>query len=275
MAPMNDLSNNKPRPQRGTAPGPKWQVGEIAFLKPASDFTVTEQIELLETGRVRDNATGHPVIILGRSDDSRYFLVTTVSAYGSGIDNDYLPPWEQRVHSHKDVRSFRSFEGSAKPDDKFPHLRLADNKMWPKPKTSWVYIQTPTLVSASVLIYYTKSRCRLRMAPESLHDLLGHMEAKSHLYRKLKAEISGVADPLARKCTDKSCGWGKKEQVSRAKISGRKYTNNINRNRREVPRGTTSGAPKSRTEVTSGRPNLSNLSKVAGWSHGNRFATLS
>ncbi|KAJ8124722.1 hypothetical protein O1611_g8917 [Lasiodiplodia mahajangana] len=102
MAAMNEPSNNKQRPRKFPAAGPKWQVGEVAFLKPASEFTEIERKELLETGRVRHNATGHPVIILDRSEDSPYFLVTTVSAYGSGQDNNYLPPWEQRAHSHKD-----------------------------------------------------------------------------------------------------------------------------------------------------------------------------
>ncbi|KAI1124551.1 hypothetical protein F5Y10DRAFT_284969 [Nemania abortiva] len=274
MAPVNGPSGNtNRRSQQHLAtrptPNPRWQVGEIAFLKPASEFTESECIELLDTGRVPPNATGHPVIILDRSEDSRYFIVTTVSAYGSSEDNNHLPPWEQRTHSKKDINSFRAFEGSAKPNNKFQHLRLADNKSWPKPKTSWVYIQRPSLVPASALIYYTKSRYRLQMTTDSLQDLLGHMEAESGCFRKLKKEITGKAD-----LKEKKGGAGGKRRV----LEGRKHhikhqrsTNKANRSPKEVPLKTIPAATKSPAKMTSGRAKPSSISKIAG---GNPFALL-
>ncbi|KAI0518096.1 hypothetical protein F5B22DRAFT_645347 [Xylaria bambusicola] len=157
-----------------------WQIGDIAFLKPYEQFNETEH---LDSGRVHSKATNHPVIILDRSSDMRRFTVTTVSAYSSGEDNDYLPPWEQACHRMKDINSFRAFYGSQKPNGNSRHLHLADGKMWPKPKTSWVYIHHWSVVPASVLIQYDKPRCQLRMAPESLQDLLADMNTKSHDYQ--------------------------------------------------------------------------------------------
>ncbi|KAI0553908.1 hypothetical protein F4679DRAFT_580078 [Xylaria curta] len=171
MASTKEQSNATQQLQRipaGPKSMPHWQTGDIAFLKWAETFSQTEQVELLQTRRVPTRATGHPVIILACSNDSRYYIVTTVSAYGSGDYNNCLPPWEQSVHKRKNINAFCAFEGSAWPNDKFEPLRLADNKQWPKVETSWVYIYNPYLVPATTLIHYTKSKSQLRMEPRSL-----------------------------------------------------------------------------------------------------------
>ncbi|KAI1310715.1 hypothetical protein F5Y03DRAFT_392163 [Xylaria venustula] len=160
-------------------PKPDWQPGDIAFLKKAEEFSAAEQNEVLERGGVHIGATGHPVIILGRSNDSRGYTVTTVSAYKSGEENDYLPPWKQAIHYKKDADGFRAFEGSARPNNKFQHLYLEGGKLWPKPKTSWVYIHTRYTVPPSTLVRYNKTKSQLRMTRESLQDLLRHIHTTS------------------------------------------------------------------------------------------------
>ncbi|KAI0966179.1 hypothetical protein F4678DRAFT_484405 [Xylaria arbuscula] len=160
-------------------PIPDWQPGDIAFLKKAEDFSAAEKKEVLKRGSIHDGATGHPVIILGRSDDSQSYTVTTVSAYKSGEENHYLPPWKQAVHKKKDIDGFRAFQGPARPNNKFQNLYLEGGKLWPKPKTSWVYIHTRYTVPASTLITYNKTKCQLRMTPASLQDLLSHIYTKS------------------------------------------------------------------------------------------------
>ncbi|KAI3320316.1 hypothetical protein HD806DRAFT_547510 [Xylariaceae sp. AK1471] len=185
-------------PLSSRSPARSWQVGEVAFLKKADEFSQTERAELLASGRVHSRATGHPVIVLDRSADSKYYIITTVSAYSSGEDNNYLPPWKQAAHRRKNPNSFRAFVGSASPNG-IKHLRLADNKQWPKPKTSWVYIQNPFLVPSSTLITYTKSRHQLRMAPDSLQDLLGVMDSKCLQYQQQKIELKlkgGCSGPV-------------------------------------------------------------------------------
>ncbi|KAI0449895.1 hypothetical protein F5B21DRAFT_519633 [Xylaria acuta] len=225
MASMTAQSNANQQPQQRAPTGPKpmahWQIGDIAFLKSADNFSDTERAELLESRRVHTNATGHPVIILARSNDSRYYIVTTVSAYASGEYNNYLPPWEQRAHQRKDIDGFRAFEGSARPNNKFEPLRLADNKRWPKVETSWVYIHHPCLVPVTTLLRYTKSRSQLRMEPKSLQDLLGHMEAKCWKFREQKAEIMAKRTPNLPTARNPQQSWRRddKENVRGPVIS--------------------------------------------------------
>ncbi|TGJ79088.1 hypothetical protein E0Z10_g9676 [Xylaria hypoxylon] len=199
MAPMNARSNTNQRPRQCAStsprPTPHWQLGDIAFLKHAERFSQTERTELLESGRVYSGATGHPVIILDRSDDSQHYIVMTVSAYASSEYNDYLPPWKQGFHARKDINGFRAFEGSARPNNNKQHLRLADGKTWPKVKTSWVYIYHHILVPASTLINYDKSRSQLRMAPESLQDLVNHIQGRSWRFREQKSTMNTRMEP--------------------------------------------------------------------------------
>ncbi|KAH8163566.1 hypothetical protein CIB48_g4698 [Xylaria polymorpha] len=194
MASIRGQANTYQRPQRrrpaNRTSTPCWQTGDVAFLKQAEAFNETERRELLDSRRVPTNATGHPVIILAKSDDSRYYIVTTVSAYKSGEDNNFLPPWKQEFHKRKDIGGFRAFEGSERPNKNFEFLRLADGKKWPKEKTSWVYIHNPSLVPVTTLLRYTKPRTDLRMEPASLQDLLGHMEAKSRKFCEQKVEMA-------------------------------------------------------------------------------------
>ncbi|KAI0872603.1 hypothetical protein GGS24DRAFT_502664 [Hypoxylon argillaceum] len=295
MAPFNKRPNGSQRPHQygpaKTRPTSPWSLGDIAFLKAASGFTQTERIELLDTNRVHSSATCHPVIILDRSDDSEYYIVTTVSAYSSSEADNYLPPWKQAAHRRKDINSFRAFEGSATPNNGHQHLRLADNKRWPKVETSWVYIQRPYLVPVSTLIHYNKCQCRLRMDPESLQDLLGHMKAKSWAFRKLETEIRNTREVgyPPRKNSEQIWGQDNKEQVSQAINHIFKLTNLTNRNHPMSP-GKVTRDP---TKMASWRTGLSDSTAVAAkatssikkvigrpqgqfqsWNHGNRYAGL-
>ncbi|KAI1436443.1 hypothetical protein GGR50DRAFT_235860 [Xylaria sp. CBS 124048] len=181
---------------RSPLPPPQWNTGDIAFLKPSDMFSCEERAELIDTRRLPLKALTHPVIILDKSSDSKDYMVTTVSAYSSGPDNNFLAPWKQIHHRRKDANSFRAFEGSEKPKgNNFQYLNLADSKQWPKRKTSWVNAQSVYLVPASVLVRYDKSPCQLRMDPASLQDLLSHMGSASRKFQDLKEKLSkGKAD---------------------------------------------------------------------------------
>ncbi|KAI1632874.1 hypothetical protein F4809DRAFT_625772 [Biscogniauxia mediterranea] len=161
----------------------QWETGEIAFLRDAYEFNATDHEALLATKYLHVNATCHPVIILAHSDDYGHYLITTISAYGSNRSNGFTPPWRQRWHQQKSVDGFRAFEGSERPNKEFPYLRLADGRSCPKVRASWVYIHHTFIVPASTLKIFDKSPHRLRMAPESLTDLLEHMKAKGRMYR--------------------------------------------------------------------------------------------
>ncbi|TRX95524.1 hypothetical protein FHL15_003482 [Xylaria flabelliformis] len=215
---QSNVNQTRQRVPAGPRPMPRWQIGDIAFLKWADAFSRTERTELLESRRVPTGATGHPVIILASSSDSRYYIVTTVSAYGSGDYNYNLPPWEQSVHMRKNKNAFRAFEGSARPNDRFEPLRLANNKQWPKVETSWVYIYSSYLVPATTLIHYTKSESGLRMEPTSLQDLLGHMEAKCWKFCAQKAEITAKRTPNQPIARSPQQIWRREEKGSVFKL---------------------------------------------------------
>ncbi|KAF2967951.1 hypothetical protein GQX73_g5601 [Xylaria multiplex] len=253
MAVMNRRSNIKQQPQQCASV--RWQLGDIAFLKSAEGFCQIEREELLESGRVHSSATGHPVIILDRSKDGQYYIVTTVSAYGSGEHNKYLPPWGQSSHKRKDINGFRAFEGSARPNDEYQHLRLANGKLWPKFRTSWVYIHSLLLVPASTLIEYDKPRCQLRMAPESLQDLLSHVQAKERRFREQKAKMDAETVPVAK---SSQINWRRdgKEQVSQAPQSPVKTNDMVNRNHQQLSSQITIVPSKSCSNATLGRIGL-------------------
>ncbi|KAI1440503.1 hypothetical protein F5Y02DRAFT_432185 [Annulohypoxylon stygium] len=152
-----------------------WKDGEIAFLKDVQEFDLDEYSTLIETGYLHMKATRHPVIILEHSSDYKHFLVATVSAYSSGKENNYLPPWRQYNHKCKHRENFRAFSGSEKPLPYQNHLELADGGCFPKPETSWVYMPATFVVPASVLKEFDKTPTRLRMTQESLRELLYDM----------------------------------------------------------------------------------------------------
>ncbi|KAI0594701.1 hypothetical protein F4775DRAFT_605987 [Biscogniauxia sp. FL1348] len=189
----------------------QWEDGEIAFLRDVYEFNAADYESLIATRYLHINTTCHPVIILAHSEDYEHYLVTTISAYGSNQSNGYVPPWRQRWHQKKYVDGFRAFEGSERPNKKFPLLRLADGKYCPKIRTSWVYIHHTFVVPATTLKIFDKSPYRLRMAPESLTDLLEQMKSQSHMYqtesidpRLQPSGASNIVPRLARSTMEKS-----------------------------------------------------------------------
>ncbi|KAI8959330.1 hypothetical protein F5Y11DRAFT_350593 [Daldinia sp. FL1419] len=162
-----------------------WQDGSIAYLKHHSELSDELYHTLIVSGYVNQAATGHPVIILERSEDCRFYLVTTISAYSSGPFNNYLPPWKQFYHRRKHRGSFRAFIGSARPDRRRPYLQLEGGATLPKPQTSWVYTRNPFVVPSSALRIFDKVQGVLegtvaRMTRSSLEDLLGHFREDSN-----------------------------------------------------------------------------------------------
>lgn len=169
------MPQQTPRPHGRQPTNPNWKHGNIAFFKDVEEFNRTEYDALIKSGYLREKATKHPVIILEYTEDLKYFLVTTVSAYGSGPLNGNLPPWEQPYHCRKCHDRFRAFAGSRKPNSDRKHLELANGEQFPKPETSWVDAANCFVVPASTLKYFTKVKSRLTMTRESLDDLLSHM----------------------------------------------------------------------------------------------------
>ncbi|KAI0849704.1 hypothetical protein F5Y00DRAFT_261149 [Daldinia vernicosa] len=156
-----------------------WQDGDIAFLKSHYEFSKEVNHGLINTNYLPQKATNHPVIILEHSEDSKYYLVTTISAYHSGPENNYLPPWRQQRHRNKDRYDFRAFKGSVTPDHRREFLRLEGGCLLPKPKTSWVYTRGAFVVPSSTLKEFDKfdkSQGAPRMTKKSLNDLLEHIK---------------------------------------------------------------------------------------------------
>jgi hypothetical protein len=109
-------------------------------------------------------------------------LITTVSAYSSSAANRFLPPWRQFYHRDKNPEDFRSFLGSDVVSEQYPPLRLRPGDRFPKPQTSWVWVQSAWVVPQHLLGRFTKvpghaHGTKLRMLPESLENLCGHMAA--------------------------------------------------------------------------------------------------
>ncbi|KAH6645912.1 hypothetical protein BKA67DRAFT_663790 [Truncatella angustata] len=157
------------------------QPGEIVFLKKDQYLSGQDHECLVKSGHVPERATGHPVIVLSHDPDSTHAVVTTISAYSSSEYNNYLAPWKQRVHSTKNWRDFRAFQGSERPSDQQPHLQLKGGKLMPKPEVSWVYAQCAFVVPITALGHYDKSPTRLCMTQQSLKDLRDHMIKFVHI----------------------------------------------------------------------------------------------
>ncbi|ORY56899.1 uncharacterized protein BCR38DRAFT_490346 [Pseudomassariella vexata] len=157
---------------RGPAVRNDWQDGDIAFLRPISEFTQSEYDEHIKIGNLHLGAAGHPVVILRRPRNSKYAVVTTVSAYASDASNGYLAPWKQNKHQNRCSKyDFRSFVGSERSDPERPYLKLEGDKLMPKEKTSWVCLQSIHLVRLTTLKTFTRPKSHLRMAEKSLRDL--------------------------------------------------------------------------------------------------------
>ncbi|KAK3687742.1 hypothetical protein B0T22DRAFT_350506, partial [Podospora appendiculata] len=173
-----------------------WQEGDIAFLKPDDSFTEEEHRELIQAkpghkhGYIPARACGHPVIVLHRmSENSTHILITPVSAYSSGEENNYLPPWRQEYHKWKTPDDFRSFFGCERSSERYPYLYLEDGQSMPKPKASWLYIQSVWCVPLTVIGRFTKTRELLRVRNDSLVNLRQQMAEKAKRWRECLADL--------------------------------------------------------------------------------------
>ncbi|KAJ4424225.1 hypothetical protein N0V82_001091 [Gnomoniopsis sp. IMI 355080] len=146
-----------------------WQQGDVAFLRHYDTFSREDYANLIASGYLAKGATVHPAIILAVFHGKA--IVTTISAY-STEESNLIAPWEQKWHRSKSRDHFWAFEGTARPNNKHPALRLADpNMKMPKPKASWVYAQHFFCVPFSVLGWFNKSPTLLRVHPESIRQL--------------------------------------------------------------------------------------------------------
>ncbi|KAK3319008.1 hypothetical protein B0H66DRAFT_533511 [Apodospora peruviana] len=182
--------------EKSPAGGHNWLEGEIAFLKPYDQFnqedleTLIQPCEGKKYGYLPPKATGHPVIILRRlSETSTHVLVVPVSAYRSDASNNFLPPWKQRFHECKRPEDFRAFGTCERPNNQYPPLFLENNLQMPKPRASWVWVQSGWVVPLTVIGYFDKSNEILRMRANSLADLRAHMRAKCKRWKECEWKL--------------------------------------------------------------------------------------
>ncbi|KAH8903408.1 hypothetical protein BR93DRAFT_864049, partial [Coniochaeta sp. PMI_546] len=149
-----------------------WQEGDIAFLKDWKQYISHDYDELIGSGYIHPGATNHPCIILKKLPEGRV-VITTVSAYGSGVHNHHAAPWLEKRCYARDERLFRSFEGSQCGGNGLKPLQLIPGQTMPKPKTSWLNIRNVYNVPLAVIGRFTKPRnwVLLKMAPSSLANL--------------------------------------------------------------------------------------------------------
>jgi hypothetical protein len=121
-------------------------------------------------------------------------LITTVSAYGSGPENDYLAPWNQDRHYGKARVDFRSFAGSERPTPQFPPLFLRSGEAMRKPHASWVYIQRAWVVPTTVLGRFDSVTGAdvVGLTPDSLNDLRTHMAARCRAWPSCQRRLLAV-----------------------------------------------------------------------------------
>ncbi|KAI1843028.1 hypothetical protein JX266_010717 [Neoarthrinium moseri] len=262
------------KPSFDSAQAFKWETGDIALLKSAHHFDDTDYHCLVNSGYIPKTALGNPVIILSRkSDDATHAVVISVSAYGSGYYNNYLPPWKQTCHSGKRQNDFRAFDGSECPNERST-LYLENGDLLPKPQASWVYIQTPFVVPITTLGKFNKGNRRLRMTEESRVDLWTHMKHKTAGLnkilndRRLQQTLSTSRPTQKRKATSTAISY-KLDPVKRRKVQPESQTSssiafkqttgnkavNTNNSRSAVVART----PARPAQAASGRPRRSNF----------------
>lgn len=162
MSPHTSQSSRVSRPQI------KWQQGVIAFLRHYDTYSPKDYADLISSGYLAKEATVHPVILLAVLNDKA--IITTISAFRTE-ENQSLAPWQQKWHQSKNRDHFRAFEGTPRPNNKYPALRLANSGMrLPKPEASWVYAKSFVCVPFSVLGWFNKSPALLRVHPDSLRQ---------------------------------------------------------------------------------------------------------
>ena len=179
--------------QAGGANNP-WQDGDIAFLKSCEYFLPEDHQDLIASGYLHPKATSHPVIILqagaGRA------IVTTVTAFSSGPQTNFCPPWRMRVHQDKRLDDFHAFFGTElPPNSRHAHLKLSDSEgKMNKPQASWVYIKHFFTVPYTVLLRWNRVPQQLRVSEESLVQLRADIEWKySSQLRKARSGLTACS----------------------------------------------------------------------------------
>ncbi|KAG6363386.1 hypothetical protein INS49_008485 [Diaporthe citri] len=170
-----------------------WQDGEIAFLKGSEHFSAKDYQDLIASGHLHPKAARHPVIILTAGPGRA--IVTTVTAFNSGPQNNFLPPWRMLAHQEKNLDDYHAFIGTKlPPQSPNAHLKLSDSaaKM-NKPRASWVYIKHLYTVPYTVLLRWDKVIQQLRVSEGSLAQLRADIERNYGVY-SISQDISGPSD---------------------------------------------------------------------------------
>ncbi|ROV99953.1 hypothetical protein VMCG_06262 [Cytospora schulzeri] len=171
-----------------------WQDGDVAFLKTSNAFNLRDYDDLIGSRYMHEKATCHPVIILKAASGGA--IVTPVTAFSSGTENNFLPPWQQKYHRRKCLDDFRAFVGTRRPNNKHASLKLADPKMqMPKPQASWVYLGHFWAVPYSVLGWFNKAPSLLQVSKDSLAQL--RQDIKQKYESQLRDALDRLGEPPA------------------------------------------------------------------------------
>ncbi|KAK1834262.1 hypothetical protein QBC39DRAFT_252799 [Podospora conica] len=179
-------------PPNGRVPKGGWKEGHIAFLRTSDSYSNEDYDSLIRSGYIAEMATCHPVIVLGVTRG--HMMITPVSAYHAEF-RGMKAPWKQSWHLKE--QSFRAFDGSEQPRTGYPALQLHPGMAMPKPKESWVNVQSVWVVPRTVIGKFTKVPDFLRMTKESFDSLRRHMELDGPAYRKAKLRLNPPSPPAA------------------------------------------------------------------------------
>lgn len=170
---MHRHSSHQPGAARRT-----WKDGDIAFLKNYENFREKDHRDLIASGYLHQGATNHPVIILQAGPGRA--IVTTVTAFNSGAETNFCPPWRMPAHQHKYLDDFHAFTGTElPPNSSHAHLQLCNpGAKMNKPQASWVYIKHFFTVPYTVLLRWNKVSQQLAVSEESLTQLRADIQRK-------------------------------------------------------------------------------------------------
>lgn len=173
-----------------------WREGHVAFMKKADALSPRDHDALIASRYLPESATGHPVVVLRVSET--HLVVTPVSAYNAAAQK-FLAPWRQGWHrGNLKERLFRAFAGSQRPcphdPSPRPLLQLLPGMAMPKPKESWVYVDSVWCLPLTAIGKFNKVDGFMMMAPESFASLREHMDEVGGKWTAASAFLDAIVE---------------------------------------------------------------------------------
>lgn len=173
-----------------------WREGHVAFMKKADALSPRDHDALIASRYLPESATGHPVVVLRVSET--HLVVTPVSAYNAAAQK-FLAPWRQGWHrGNLKERLFRAFAGSQRPcphdPSPRPLLELLPGMAMPKPRESWVYVDSVWCLPLTAIGKFNKVDGFMMMAPESFASLREHMDEVGGKWTAASAFLDAILE---------------------------------------------------------------------------------